>query len=144
MKKAISILLVLVTALSLCACGSASKYVGTYTRTLSNYAINAYEGNHYFNVKVKLTQTITLDSDGTGNVTYVADDIQRLGEDFLVLDCPITWEVVDDYLYISGASDWEDGIHLVGTEGSFSWDNSRYQLEGKSLSPGGGILYTKK
>ena len=133
MKKTISILLVLVIALSLCACGNAnSKYVGTYVGnwskhfkhipTTSSKYIDSY--NVYKDGKF----TYILNSDGTGTVSFVVDELFD-ETNVEMFSCPISWEVVDEYIYITGSCKSpyvEETIKI----------DEKFVLEGKDLSNG--------
>ena len=103
MKKFIALMLVLVVALSLCACGGAkSKYVGTYEK---NTEVQGY----YSGTDYPVQEELILKRDGTGScITRYSEDITRYnnltgnevvfsakkGDIYEKLS--LTWEVVDD------------------------------------------------
>ena len=142
MKKAISLILALVLCSSLClaltGCGS-SKYIGVYTREQYPISITAYidKLNGYHPVSAGYKEILTISSGGTGRLKYITSDLSSNGDDFVILDCPMTWEVVDGYLYVSGSADWAEGVNYVFNRSSFSWNNERFVLEGKSLTGSG-------
>ena len=132
MKKALSLLLALVLCLSLCACGNSaeSKYIGTYSN--SNYGVNqiVVDNTGYAHGRHTLygTRTLTLNSDGTGKDIFIADEVPHIGTNITVYDCSITWEVIDEYLYITGTTE-----HYATHSGSTISVDDRYILEGKTL-----------
>lgn len=143
MKKAISAILVLVVALSFCACGGAnSKYVGTYVgnwfRHFNHIPATSSKYVDSYNVTKNGEFTYVLNSDGTGSVRFV---VKELFDETNVemYNCPISWEVVGEYIYISGSCESpyaEDTIEI----------DDRFVLEGKDLSNGyeGGSIFRKQ
>ena len=128
MKKTISIVFVLVMCLSLCACGGNSKYVGTYTNSNRTMRMNYPDQSNYWRIETfDGICTLTLNSDGTGSQVFVAHTVPYVGSNVTVYDCPITWEVVDDYLYVTGSC-----TALLNSQ-TYSI-NDRYTLQGKTLA----------
>ena len=145
MKKAISILLVLVIALSLCACGennnSESKFVGTYKRvggmglpTTVGYNGGTLHTTGDFDCEF----TIEINEDGTGTERCIA--YKYNGEtNAVVYEYDFAWEVVDEYLYITGKYTNNMNNKQVDV-------NDRYRLEGKTLvdADNSNFTYTKQ
>lgn len=133
MKKAVAMILALVLCISMCACGSNSsnsnsKYVGAYSNSNQRMRMNYPDQTNYWRTEAfDGTCTLTLNSDGTGSQVFVAHTVPYVGNSITVYNCPITWEVVDDYLYISGSctSPLNSQTYTI---------NDRYILQGKTLA----------
>ena len=149
MKKAISILLVLVMALSLCACGGnssnnaetdgTSKYVGTYEGTTEIY----FQSGATFDTSYK----IVLNKGGTG--TYTREFLEDYENAFygehpiktgdLIFSYDLTWEIVDNYIVLTGNG--KEYIEFTVSRTAIKWisggKNSTisisYELKGNQL-----------
>ncbi len=135
MNKVMSIILVLVLCLSLCACEDNSKnnkYVGVY-ETDYNTSNNA----------VFYTVSIELRPDGTGTYTGIATKVDAsqcvitLKEGSTVQEGTVTWEVSDDYIIIhysvtTNLTKKQFGKWSTTTNEPKSYTNT-YELKGSKL-----------
>ena len=141
MKRVISVVMALVLSFGLFACGSGSKYAGTYEGTLS---IDPYYANQHDN---EGTVKIVLNSDGTGTfVAQYTEDVtvynSNNGTDLLFsvkagdeyASGTLTWSESDEYLVIS-FSGQERKVH--GGQESISYSGT-YELKGNVLEMIGG------
>ena len=153
MKRIISLVLLVIICVSLCACGGKSKgnskndkYVGTYVGPwcytfehipwgeLGSTYVDKY--NSYRNGEV----TFTLNSDGTGTLRFVSDDLALNDNEHYshvekeIFNCPITWEVVDEYLYLSGSCESKYDTEPIEID-------EKMVLEGKDLKYADGDGY---
>ena len=150
MKKVISILLVLVIALSLCACGGKGKYVGTYT---SEGHFDVRDGSSY-----QVSTKLVINSDGTGSLVATSLDEDdsvlygkyelNVGDVFYAYE--LTWEESDGYLIINGTGkryykmgEWS--IEDMVPEGTPVTLSESYELKGNQLFQVGRdyVSYTK-
>lgn len=129
MKKVLVLIITIAVCIGVCACAggnSNSKYVGTYSGFLGREHDDIIAPNG-FTASTKGTRTLVLNADGTGTETYVGHYTIDEDEDFTIYSINIKWEVVDDYIYVTGT-----GRFLIGDKLELKI-NDRYRLEGKTL-----------
>ena len=121
MKRILALILTLVMCFGLCACGSSSKFVGTYVYKMSWF-----------------TYTIVIEPNGKGTFnTKLTDsgDVVQTGT--------VTWVVDDNYISVTETPTWtESGQEIFS---STDVHTSTYELIGSQLIPqnNGGVSYTK-
>lgn len=147
MKKIISLLLAILTvctlALGMSGCGS-SEFTGTYMRknTSRLHYIVCPEGTGTWlhDDEIEGDATLVIESGGKGRYYFTAYDASYYGDNYIIMDGEIDWEVVDEYLYVSGT------VYFKDESGKSIELNKQYTLEGKTLvdteSPS--IRYTKQ
>lgn len=129
MKKIISVILLITMLCCLTACGD-SKFVGTYERETSrkHYIVVPKDAGQWLhNDTITGTATYEIHSGGTGKYYFTADKAAYYGENYVIIDADIEWEVVDDYLYVTGTAYYKDASNE-----SFEIDE-QFVLEGKTL-----------
>ena len=129
MKKLLSCILVVTLCFMLSACGS-SKFVGTYERETSRkhyIVVPKSAGQWLHNDTITGTATYEINSGGTGRYYFTANKAAYYGENYVIIDADIEWEVVDDYLYVTGTAYYKDE-----SNDSFEIDE-QFVLEGKTL-----------
>ena len=153
MKKGLSLILVLVLCLGLCACGSKTKYVGTYESRASVLASvsESYKGSTLYKSELVYgTRTITLNSDGTGTIHFTTtENVNPTNKAVFDETCngTLTWNVDGDYLTITFNEITYEDINHPG----FMSDTRRevaktitFELKGAQLvSVSGSWTYTK-
>ena len=167
MKKAISLFLILVLCLSLCACGllnSENKYVGSYT---SNYTRKfIIENGAEFAVK----ELLVINADGTGTLTYISEDTvsgtnnhvspahhYTIEKGDVLAELELEWGIVNEELVFNGTGKryyTSEADYMTGSKNSqticdFGGDvldastSGRYTLEDGQLYSGSRDCYTK-
>lgn len=134
MKKFISLLLTLIIictmALGMTGCGG-NAFVGTYTRETSwlHTIVGPTEPGSLRALEDTPEGfcTLVINGGGTGRYYFTAYDGYPFGNDFVLFEADITWEVVDEYLYVKGTAYFNDDSKKTMKV------NDQYKLEGKTL-----------
>lgn len=158
MKRAISIILVFAICLAMGACGSRSKYVGTYKKSCIVFE-TFHEGKFG---ELRAEREMTLSHDGSGTLVVkslddnsgirsalVGDEGIKKGD--ILIEYTLTWEETENYITISGSGKnyipltygYLISKHPVGEQQDLP--ETRYRLDGDLLVPiaGNGSEYQK-
>lgn len=159
MKRAISIILVFAICLAMGACGSRSKYVGTYKNSRTT-SFDTFDSSGFGTLYVELEMVLSRDGSGTlvmkslddnSNIrsALVGDDGIKKGD--ILIEYALTWEETENYITISGSgtnytmmtSGYLYALHPTGTPEDLP--ETRYRLDGDLLVPiaGNGSEYQK-
>lgn len=155
MKKAVSLILVLMLCLSMCACGgnSSSKYVGTYEGGAAVLAsvYESYNGSTLYKSEfIQGKRTITLKADGTGSFSFKPTKTANFTNKAVfdeMCNGTLVWQEDGDYLTITFHEvTYEDANHY-----GYMSDTRReitktltFELKGAQLvSVTGSWTYTK-
>lgn len=140
MKKAVSLLLVFVLCLSLCACGGKgkkSKYIGKY---INNSYLQTYDSQ-----KIEVTEEMIINKDGTGTIVmkslsevYISLGQTRIQNGDILLSYEIEWEESDGYLVVTGSGMQyyklnHASVTAYNPEGESVEISDSYELKGNKL-----------
>ena len=142
MKKVLFILVCILVLFTICGCNS-SDFIGTYTRETSwNHKIVCPEGTGTWlnSSSPEGVNTLVIENGGKGRFYFTANNGAYYGENFILYDGEITWEVVDEYLYVEGT------LYAQDESGESYELNREFKLEGKTLVDAGTpeIRYNRK